>query len=369
MTDAPAAPSPDLEPLLRPISPDTPSGRGLRYEPLYEQIREARREEDPTLPQGVWQAPLKRANWTLVAELCQRALTHESKDLQLAAWLTEAWLAQHGFAGAEQGLKLILGLVEGFWDTLWPALQDGDAEARLASLEWLDDKLPIALGRVPLVRARSPDALTLGFEDWRKILAREKQGPRETDASATEGDAPGTTAPTLTRERFLADAALMPATALDALAQQISATLSATTMLELVLDSKLGQASALLRRTRSALGEIQTLLETLRAQSPREAPPRPPEATPAPEDAAALPPLPAPGRIPGSIQGRGEAYQLLALAADYLLRTEPHSPVPYLVRRAMSWGQLPLDKLLVELVPGSSDVEAIHALLGMKQKA
>lgn len=72
---------------------------------------------------------------------------------------------------------------------------------------------------------------------------------------------------------------------------------------------------------------------------------------------------------PGALQSRAEAYQLLAIAADFLLNTEPHSPVPYLVKRAMAWGEMPLGQLLGELVPDTSGLASIQTLLGMKPAA
>ena len=72
---------------------------------------------------------------------------------------------------------------------------------------------------------------------------------------------------------------------------------------------------------------------------------------------------------PGSpIRSRAEAYRRLAEAADYLLRTEPHSPAPYLVRRAVAWGGMSLGELLEELVQGDSDLKAIYTLLGMRER-
>ncbi|WNG56332.1 type VI secretion system protein TssA [Archangium gephyra] len=366
MDDMISAAPPDLEPLLRPISPDAPSGRSLRYEPLYDQLREARREDDPTLPQGVWQTALKRANWAQVAELCQRALAHESKDLQLAAWLTEAWGIQQGFPGVERGLRLTTALVERFWDSLWPAIEDDDVEARLAPLAWLDDKLPLVLGKVPLVKRQAPGGVSHDFADWQQLLHQEKhQGSGQEksdpeDATNAQGAGNGP----VNRETFLASAALMPASALDTLARGVEAALTAGSSLEQALDSRLGRTSATLRRTHSILGDIQTLLTTLRAHSPRE---EPGAGTEAPPDKT-VPDTPSgTGRLPHAIRSREEAYQVLALASDYLRRTEPHSPVAYLVQRAVSWGRMPLDQLLRELVPNDSGLQSIQSLLGMKQ--
>ena len=68
------------------------------------------------------------------------------------------------------------------------------------------------------------------------------------------------------------------------------------------------------------------------------------------------------------IRSRSEAYRRLAEAADYLLRTEPHSPTPYLVRRAVAWGHMSLGELLQELVQGEGDLRAIYTLLGMRER-
>ncbi|MCY1080022.1 type VI secretion system protein TssA [Archangium lansingense] len=378
MADATPVSPPDLEPLLQPISPEAPSGRSLRYEPLYQQIREARREDDASLPQGVWQAPLKRADWALVGELCQQALTRESKDLQLSVWLTEAWLMQRGFAGLPWGLRLSTALLERFWDTLWPILDGDDAEARLAPLKWLDDRLVLALGRVPLVRPPVPGAVTYVYADWQQLLLRERQAGTRARTDTEEDETPGgTTPPPVTRERFIAAAAQMSAPTLAALSKQLTEALASASALEHVLDAQLGDSSVALRRSRALLGDIQTLLTLLRGGSSTEQPEEEPEAEPEPVDTPderttdeleALSELSEPEQLTDIIQGRTEAYQLLGLAADYLLRTEPHSPVPYLVKRALAWGRMPLHELLRELVPDDSNVQAIHTLLGMNQE-
>jgi type VI secretion system ImpA family protein len=82
----------DADTLLSPISGDDPTGPSLRYEGTYDLIAGLRREDDPTLAQGVWKTELKRADWPRVAQTCVNALERQSKDLQIAAWLLEAWL-------------------------------------------------------------------------------------------------------------------------------------------------------------------------------------------------------------------------------------------------------------------------------------
>src|SRR5687768_7644148 len=122
----------DLATLLAPVAPERPAGESLRYEGTHDRIRDARREDDPRLSQGIYQAEPKRADWAEVESLCLAALAR-SKDLQIAAWLLEAWLHRYGFAGAREGLRLLCELCENFWDDLHPALEPGgDAGARVA---------------------------------------------------------------------------------------------------------------------------------------------------------------------------------------------------------------------------------------------
>jgi type VI secretion system protein ImpA len=66
------------------------------------------------------------------------------------------------------------------------------------------------------------------------------------------------------------------------------------------------------------------------------------------------------------LRSREEAFRRLDEVADYLLRTEPHSPVPYLVKRAVTWGAMPLAELLQELLDSESDLKQLYRLLGTR---
>src|SRR5437868_1722791 len=89
--------------LLNPIPGANPAGESLRYAPIYDKIKEARRNEDEA-PQGDWQRERKVADWPQTIKLITEALGKKSKDLQLAAWLTEAWLWRDGVSGLREGI-------------------------------------------------------------------------------------------------------------------------------------------------------------------------------------------------------------------------------------------------------------------------
>lgn len=94
----------DMEAILQPIPGENPAGEDLRYAPVYEEIREARRSEDP-LAMGDWQRELKTADWSRVVTLATEALSTKTKDLQIAAWLCEALVMTGGFGDLSRGFS------------------------------------------------------------------------------------------------------------------------------------------------------------------------------------------------------------------------------------------------------------------------
>ncbi|MGC4055709.1 MAG: type VI secretion system protein TssA [Paludibaculum sp.] len=166
------------EDILSPIPGDNPSGQDIRYTPLYEQIKEARREEE-ALALGVWQRALKTADWPLVIRLISEALAKKSKDLQLAVWLVEALVRRDGFAGLKEGFDLCNSLVTEFWESLYPELEDCDSELRSVPLAWLSSKLETPLRQVSL----TPHGISsLQFAESLQIPTEEEAGASSSKA-------------------------------------------------------------------------------------------------------------------------------------------------------------------------------------------
>src|SRR6516164_567180 len=128
-----SAPTIDFPVLLAPIEGDNPAGSSVPYE-IKERLEEMRKEidpesfapDDPMRPDHpTW------ADWPGIITLCQDTLTQTSKDLLVAARLTEALLKVHGFAGLRDGLQLLQRLVEECWDRLNPPIEEeSDVELR-----------------------------------------------------------------------------------------------------------------------------------------------------------------------------------------------------------------------------------------------
>jgi type VI secretion system protein ImpA len=372
--DTPLAPG--LEALLAPVPGDDPAGAPLRYDGVYDRVREARRADDASLPQGVWTHELKRAEWPLVAGLCREALETRSKDLQLGAWLAEAWAGGHGFAGAAAGLAALLALCERYWDGAFPRgdTPDETAEARARVFEWLDGRLAELLNATPLTRPEIADAGTFAWMDREAALRLENLGRRDPNA-VRNAEAKGA----VTLARFDRAVSLTPTPFHAARAAALAKAADAVTRLRALLDERCGADAPGLLRLSALLTALRGWTEGVLSTRPRDDTPSPePEMTTpdaAPADAAAteaVPPAAANDAAPAVVRvarparpaSRDEAYRWLATAADYLAATEPHSPVPHLVRRAVAWGKLSLPELMMEFVRQGYDLNALRALLG-----
>lgn len=140
--------SAEVAALLAPIPGADPAGEDLRYSQLFDEIQEARRA-DEVADLGEWQRELKSSEWGKVVSLCTQALGR-SKDLRIAVSLLEALTVTKGFAGLSAGIDLLSGLIEKFWDTLYPRMEEGDLEYRIAPLEFLNQKLSATVRQIPL---------------------------------------------------------------------------------------------------------------------------------------------------------------------------------------------------------------------------
>jgi type VI secretion system protein ImpA len=130
--------------LLGPVLPESPAGRDLRFEPIFSEILEARREDDLS---G------KAPQWAVVADRALEAL-QDSKDIRLCCFLTESAIFLDGFGGLRDCLRLTREILVRFWDCgLLPLIEDGDLDYRAGSLAWFNDRMPDAVQRV-LITAR-----------------------------------------------------------------------------------------------------------------------------------------------------------------------------------------------------------------------
>lgn len=344
----------DLERLLQPVTPAQPSGESLRYDGTYDRVREARREDDSRLSQGIYQSDPKRADWPLVEALCLEALETRTKDLQLAAWLLESWLHLYGFAGVREGLRLLATLCEHFWEDIHPRAEDGDVEMRVSAVVWLNEKLSVKLKQLAVTAPQSGDVPAYSYADWETAAQLENlasRDPKVLQAAEARG--------AVTPSKFHTSVMLTPRQFYAELDAEVAGSVEACDAFGRLLEARCGRAAPGLRRFRETLSEVGRLASDVLMTRPSadyelEA-----------GEAAYVygEEEPGAGWPVAPIRSRAEAYQRLAEAADYLLRTEPHSPTPYLVKRAVEWGSMSLQEVLQQIVRNDGEMQEIARLL------
>ena len=337
--------------LLVPIPGANPAGAELRYDPVYDKIKEARREDDDA-PQGEWQTERKVADWSLVIRLAKDALSKKSKDLQLAVWLTEAMLRREGIAGLRAGLDLLDGMVEQYWDGLYPPIDDGDVEMRAAPLEWAGSRLDLS------VRQAAANRNGHSFLQYvaSRLIPTENEAAEDSDKKTTRDAAIADGK--LTPEEFDLGFAATPKTWYKALAADISASLETLQQLDERSQERFGSDSPSFTKLRGALEEIQRATATL-LKKKLEVEPDPPEFNPAgiaPEADIGAPPVPnfalptpAAGATPAATAARplaadaaspDDAAARIVSAARFLRQSNPYNPASYLLLRGFRWGEL-----------------------------
>ncbi|WP_207005381.1 type VI secretion system protein TssA [Trinickia mobilis] len=353
----------ELAALLQPLPGDAPCGPSLLHDPEFDAIRTARRADDPSLPAGVWQTELKVADWQAVETHCVDILKNRSKDLTIAAWLGEAWLQRFGVPALPRCFELIAGLCERFWDGVHPLPRDGDAGFRAAPLAWL------ATAYADLLSTQIE--LFDGREGVRCTLAQWQGAQRALLAATSRQNVPPAQREAAARTvAVLQDAArAAPRVQLRHAHESLSTARLLAELLDAWCTPRLGNEAPSFAKLLETMNQAGLVLTECLAMHPN---PEPPRAVPAGETERAAA---APGQaqasaaagtsMPGAPQSREDAYRQLAAIADYLMRYEPHSPVPYMIQRALEWGAKPLPVLLRELMSGEADGQKLWTVLGL----
>jgi type VI secretion system protein ImpA len=329
------------EDLLNPIAGGNPAGTDLRYDPVFDRIKEARREDDDA-PQGDWQRERKVADFVQVTKLASDVLATKSKDLQIAAWLTEAQLRREGFAGLRAALGLLRGMLERFWDQLYPEPEGGDLELRAAPLDWVGSRLEMAVKSVPLTRAGHD---FIAYKASRSIPTEEDAGNDSTKAEVrAQAIADGKVTPEAVEQGFTST----PKAWYRTLRADMEGCLEELGSLDEVSQERFGGDAPSFAKLRTALEEVLHLAKQLLARK-LQLDPDPVEpgavAAPAAEDSGDAPSgsvEPASERRTVGVEpvDREDAAARITGAARFLRRVNPRDPAPYLLLRGFRWGEL-----------------------------
>ncbi len=324
----PTPPTIDIDALLQPIPGDNPAGGPLPAEPTRKKLDDFRedfdpadldptdpRRDDPTVER-------KTPNWQGVIDLGEETLKEASKSLLVAVRMTEALTMKNGPSGVRDGFRLLRRMTDEAWDRLQPPVEEpDDLEIRAGMFNWLDDPIhgalyPNKLRAVPLLFIGSTP---ISYASCRGLGGKPPEvSPDQVSAAARAADSQQC-------QNLMDDAA---------------EAIEETTRLGELLNEKMPDFAPSFYEVRKALEDCQTIAKWIYKENGGGAV----DADGEPAGAVA-----SGGTTTGGAITREGAYKQLEAAADMLARVEPHSPVPYLVKRAVQLKDIKFPELVEQL--------------------
>jgi type VI secretion system protein ImpA len=335
----------ELDALLEEISPDAPCGEDISYDAGFLELEQlvkgtAETQVGDHIQQG------EEPDWKKVRGQSLKLL-ERSRDIRLVLYLTASTLCLKGLPGFCDGLALLRGLVERYWDHFFPQL---DPE---------DDNDP--LERMNIIGALSPPPTVMSDQDQLKFITRLMSVPlcrpedarlpnpslRDILAASGELSVPEKEASTLPSMQII-DAAFeqVDIEALKDTHQMILDCLDHLQALDLMLIEQVGASSvpdfnrleSLLRQMQSKTGIYMERrgygADASSAGEPNGAAEGDSTNREVRQTAdAAAPAVRGPG-LTGSVASNQDVQKALDMIISYYDRSEPSSPVPLLIKRA-----------------------------------
>lgn len=338
-----------LDALLAPIEGESPTGPDLEYDAEFMALdRAAAPKAERVMGDEVKAA--EEPDWGEVAEMSV-ALLRRSKDLRVAVPLSVAWLRTRGMPGWSAGMALIQGMLETYWDGVYPQLDaedDNDPTARVNAVAPIAD-IKGALAYVhstPFVQ--SPRLGRFSLRDLRIANGELKL------SVPTEGSEEGSTAAASLTE--------IEACCMDCDEDEFTATIEAVNSalehvraIDKLFSEQIGTAGPELK---PLLTDLQALKKFMEPQMAKRHPELAQDGDTEGEVASG-----SSGGVAasnGRINGPQDVIRRLDELCDYYARAEPSSPVPLLLRRAQRLVGMTFADLMNDLAPsGVSELQVI----------
>ena len=346
----------EIEALLSDIAADTPCGEDLEYDPLFAEM-EKLAQETPERQYGDTIIPAEPPDWRGVKKAAL-SLLERTRDLRVAVYLARALLQSDGFPGFAEGLALVEGLIERYWDGVYPLLDpddDNDPTLRINTIVALCDSETTLrdLRETPLVSSRA-----IGRFSLRDVQV-----------------ATGVLTPVVDDDEELPTQSRLDAAFQDADLEVLQATTEAAAdardrveRIEAALTDLVGVTQAPdMSDLTGVLKEIrQVLTEQLQRRGVSSAGET--EGQGESEDGAASGAATMGQRlVVGDIASREDVIRMLDKICDYFSRYEPSSPVPFLLKRAKNLVTKDFMEIMLDLAPGGT--EQANLIFGLQSES
>lgn len=360
----------DIERLLKPIEGfDTLTGNDPRANssPLssYQIIKTARYAARDAEKNNLYTENHNDADshWRKIIEEAPKLLEQQAKDLDVATWLTEALTRRYGFVGLRDALQLIEGLVTQYWDHLYPMPDEDGIETRVAQFAGLNGRANDGVLTPPIRRLPITEGYTPGpFTYFQYQQAVELERTTNEDAKESKAEKLGFNLQVIEQAVAASDAQFF----IDLL-EDIELSITSCRHLEKLFETHCGLDDA------PSMRSIINVLEECSSAINHLAKYKLPVSVIA--ESEALDPIININKNPEDLThaltteavfSREVAFKQLIEISKFFKKTEPHSPVSHALEKAVKWGNMALEELIVELIPDDSARKHFTMLTGVK---
>ena len=359
--------------MLTPIEGELSVGPDLRLDTShtsdYSQIKDARRAARDAERNNMFDGDSTEANeqWQKIFLLAPKVLATQSKDLEISCWLTEALVRKSGFQGLKDGFSLIRQLIENFWQQgLYPIEDEDGIETRIASIAGLNGEGAEGVLLSPIRNSFiTEDASYEPFSLWQyqqaidiSRLSDERKQSDQIERIGFSMESIEKAVAQSSSEYYTSlyediEICLTEYKAIDSLLTEFCGSFEAppsSKIIELLEDAK-GAINHIAKAKLPIVIETSVSDEESENESIDEA------AT----SSAATPS----NAVTTALNSRDDAFKQLNTIAEYFKKTEPHSPISYMLTKTVKWGNMPLEELMKELIPDSSSRDTYSSLTGV----
>jgi len=395
----------DIAHLLAPISEESPTGNYLKLDrSIYRALRNSYNAaqssfrqliETPDASSDEALLDANDSNWTQLRNSTLEALTQSTKDLELLGWYISSQLfTAQPYQNLADSTKVLKGFIEEFWGNLHPTLPDNkiksdDEPGRLKEiadfrikplLQLVGESNDSTALFMPLQLIGLIDDITFGdylraerageLEDLKKKAQQLHNSDVEQTVLLLSEAYQNFTAAELAIAKECQQVGVTPISFRFAKAN-IADSINAIRFLN-------GDKFAFWPLDTDYLPRSEEVIAPKQEESVPQSTPAPEANVPAaatepsnvtPQAVAQLQPEAAVTQIQvsaGQIASRDQAFHELRRISEFFKQTEPHSPISFLLERAIRWGYMSLPELMQEMTGGNSGVmQQINQLTGM----
>lgn len=367
----------NIDTLVAPIE-DSRHGVGedLIFDPRIDAIVAARQEDDPSLAQGNWVTELKVADWDFVKNQCAELLSHTSKDMKLALWYVDALSHTDHLSGISQGLSLLQALNDEYWLTMYPPL-DGEEDSmdiRAGLLSWFVKALSDDIKQLSLADTKAEN---YNYNYYLTARDHDKQRQQNPDSETSN-------------QLTLSDYNQAIKTSSEAWQQALMSNVNKVTKQWQTLTDQLNDLMgmdapvfapvtdllvALTQHLHPLIPEYSDITSSIGQESVADNVDLIDNNEPMMSDgngqSASTKNISLTSFNPSNRDhqsNRRQALKLLAQIQDYFATNEPHSPVTFLLGRAIDWADMPLDQWLTHIIKNEDQLSMLSDMIGIQPK-